>query len=200
MFAKLKHFENLIFLGTLIGVLVGFCYIEESLMLKILAVLFAVMTLAITVRKEKSKTTSSKYELLGLFIIYLGVFVAYNFLYTINLPLYAAMVIILILTILVTLAMFLVDKVQEQISKEVLNAIILLVGLVILEIFLGLYFLSIDPVIKSLFVIVIYYFLINLVYLYVNSMLRLNKVIGFLVISLIILAAIIINTCFGLSH
>jgi len=200
MLAKFRHLENLIFIFALAGVLIGFFYTEESLMLKIFAVVLAVVALGIAFRGGKSKTVSSKYELLSLLIMYLGVFAAFNFLYTVNLPLYAAMVLIFILTILVTLSMFSLDGVKTLIAKEIYHGLIVLLGLVILEAFLALYFLSIDPVLKSLFIIVVYYFLINFVYLYMNSMLRLKKVIGFVIISLIILAAIVIDTWFSLPR
>jgi hypothetical protein len=131
--------------------------------------------------------------------MYLGTFVSYNFLYIVNLPMHAAMVIMLIISSLVTFAIFKLDQINLLITKEIFLSIVVMLGLTILEIFLGLYFLSVELVIKGLILVLVYYFLVNLVYLYANSMLRLKKVAGFLFVTIFILAIIIINVWLGLK-
>lgn len=190
MLAKFRLYENYLIIGALIGVLVGFWYVEELSAIKIFAIILAIIALILAFWPKKNKTLSSQYEFLGILVIYLGIYSSYSLLYTINLPLYIAMLMVFITVVLVVLSIFSLEKINTLISKEITSSLVVLFGLIILEVFLALYFLSIDPLFKTLFITVIYYFLTNLVYLYVNSMLRLKRIIGYLVISIIILAAI----------
>ena len=189
---KLFILEKLLFLGVLVGTLLGFWYFESSMLIKIIATVLVLIGLIISLKKgqNQSNLLNSRFEMLSLLSVYLGVFTLYNLIYSINFPIYIVMVMILILvtmTVFTTLAM---DKIDELLSREIFYSFILLMGLIVTEVFLSLYFWPINVEIKSLVLVVVVYQIMTLIYLYVRSMLRLNKIIGFLIVNILILAIV----------
>lgn len=190
-----------ILLGLLLaGSLVGYWYFEENLILRIVVLILSLYSLYLVFsKKPKSEHFSSRQELVVLLILYLGVLTLYNLLYGLNIPLYVIMAAILILTSLLFFSIFSLDKVDAILGKSVFRALILLMGIIVLQVFLSLYFWPIDPTIKTLILVVIFYLTISLVYLYIHSMLRLKRVAGYLVVSLVILGMLMLVTWLGLS-
>lgn len=191
---KLLTFEKLLLLAVLIGSIYGFWYFEESVILRIFILMIAALGLFSAFKKTKQEHFASKFELLSLLIMYLGIFTIYNILYSINLPLYICMIIVLVLVVALLYSMLSLDNIGNLLPKEVFRGLILLLGLVILEIFLGLYFLPIDPAAKSLSLVVVFYLINSLIYLYIYSMLRLKKILGYLIVSVVILIVVFLVT------
>lgn len=176
------------FLAVLIGTILGFWYFESSNLLKIIILILAFSGLIFALRNKKTQHFASKFELLSLLILYLGVFTIFNMLYIFNLPLYAAMIVILALVTALFYSTLSLDQADHFLPKEIFQSLILLLGLVILEIFLGLYFWPIDFEAKSLILVIVFYLIVSLIYLYIHSMLRLRKILGYVVVSIFILA------------
>lgn len=190
---KLITFEKILFLSVLALSILGFWYFEESILLKVLIIMLALGGLFVALKNKKDKIShASNFEFLSLLILYLGIYVIYNILYSINLPLYAAMVVVLILVTALFFSMLSLDQVDTILPKEVFRGLILLLGLVVLELFLGLYFWPIEPEAKSLILVVVFYLITSIIYLYIHSMLRLNKIRGYLIVSILILAIILL--------
>lgn len=181
--------EKLFFLGLIAAVLASFWYFEESLLLKVLSVVFVVVGILTTFRQSEDRL-KSRYELLSLITLYLGIFSLYNLLYGINFPIYIIMIILFLLVGILIFSILTLDKIRELIKKEFFNSFIVLFGLVIIEVFLCLYFWPISPELKSLVLVVIFYQMTTLVYLHSRSMLRLNKIVGHLIVNFIILVII----------
>lgn len=192
--------EKILLLGILITSVWGFWYFEESLTLRILVVILSLTALFLGFSKAPSEREfSSKRELLMLLILYLGLFSLYNFLYSVNIPIYLVMIAVLGLVSILFFSLLSLDKIDSLMEKEVFHLLIALMGLVTLEVFLALYFWPINPETKSLIIVVIFYLITSLIYLYVHSMLRLRRIVGFLIVSLLILGIILIFTWLGLS-
>ena len=189
---KIFIFEKLLFSGVLIGTLSGFWYFESSMLIKISATVLVLIGLFMSLRKRQNQSNllNSRFEMLSLLSVYLGVFTLYNLIYSINFPIYIVMIMILILVIITAFAVLAMDRVDESLNKELFYSFILLIGLVITEVFLSLYFWPINVEIKSLVLVVIFYQIMTLIYLYTRSMLRLNKIIGFLIVNFLILAIV----------
>lgn len=189
---KLFIFEKLLFTGVLVGTLLGFWYFESSMLIKISATVLVLIGLIISLKKgqNQSNLLNSRFEMLSLLSVYLGVFTLYNLIYSINFPIYIVMVMILILVTMTAFTTLAMDKVDESLNKEIFYSFILLMGLIVTEVFLSLYFWPINVEIKSLILVVVFYQIMTLIYLYVRSMLRLNKIIGFLIVNFLILAIV----------
>ncbi len=193
-------FEKILLLGILLASVWGFWYFEESFTLRILVVALSLTALFFGFSKAPSEREfSSKRELLMLLILYLGLFSLYNFLYSINIPIYLVMMAVLGLVSILFFSLLSLDKIDSLMGKEVFHLFIALMGLVVLEVFLALYFWPINPETKSLIIVVIFYLITSLIYLYVHSMLRLRRIVGFLIVSLLILGIILIFTWLGLA-
>jgi len=191
---KIKEltWEKWLFGGILSATLISFWYFEESLLIRVLVIILAVIGLIFALRNKQKEFVTSKFELVGLLALFLGSFAIYNALYSINLPLYIAIILILILICGLFVSLIYIDKINISLIPEALSTLVVLIGLVILEVFLSLYFLSIDPEIKSLILVIVFYLITSLIYLNIHSMLRLKKAIGYIIISLLILVVIIL--------
>jgi len=189
---KLFIFEKLLFAGVLLGTLSGFWYFESSMLIKILATVLVLIGLIMSLKKgqNQSNLLNSRFEILSLLSVYLGVFTLYNLIYSINFPIYIVMIMIMILVTMTAFTTLAMDKVDESLSKEIFYSFILLMGLIVTEVFLSLYFWPINVEIKSLILVVVFYQIMTLIYLYVRSMLRLNKIAGFLIVNFLILAIV----------
>jgi len=189
---KLFIFEKLLFAGVLLGTLSGFWYFESSMPIKISATILMLTGLFMSFKKSRNQSSllNSRFEMLSLLTVYLGVFTLYNFIYIVNFPIYIVMAMILILVTVTAFTTLAMDGVDESLSKEIFYSFILLMGLIITEVFLSLYFWPINVEIKSLVLVVVFYQIMTLIYLYVRSMLRLNKIAGFLIVNFLILAIV----------
>ena len=190
---KLFIYEKILFLAILMITLYGFWYFEENYTLKLMAVVLSVIGIYAALRKKKQEQPTSKFELTSLLILYLGIFGLYNLLYSINLPLYAVMLAAFFLVIALVFSVLSLDEVFELLPKTIFQTLILLLGLVTLELFLTLYFWPIDPEAKSLIIVVFFYLITSLIYLYVHNMLRLKRIAGYVIVSLVVIALIIVT-------
>jgi len=188
---KFFIFEKLLFLGIITGALFGFWYFETSLSIKILATILMLIGLLTLLQKSNVvQSSNNRFEMLSLPTIYIGAFTLYNLIANINLPIYIVMIMVLILTTVTAFAVLSMNQTSELMKLELFYSFVLLIGLVATEIFLGLYFWPINVEIKSLVLVIIFYQIAALVYFYARSMLRLNKIVGSLVINFFILAII----------
>jgi hypothetical protein len=89
------------------------------------------------------------------------------------------------------------DRLDTLVAKPIFHLLIILVGLIVVEIFLALSFWPIDPQAKSLIIVVIFYLFTSLIYLYIHSVLKLKRVIGYLASSLLIIGLIILGIIYG---
>ena len=175
----------------------GFWYFEENIYLKILTLLLSIISLYLIFKKEEEKPHfASRLQFPALLVLYFGFFDLYNFLYSINLPLYMVMIIILLLVSGLFFVVVTIDKASGLIEREVLPVFVVAIGLVILEIFLTLYFWPIAPEVKSFIIIIIFYLILTLIYLYIHNMLRLKRILGYLVASFVVLVIVLVLSWF----
>jgi len=189
---KLYIFEKFLLLAILFGTIWGFWFFEESLILRIIILIFAFVGVILAFTKEKKEPQLfSRRELLMLLILYLGLLTLYNLLYGLNIPLYLIMIAILALVSVLLFSLLSLDKIDTLMGKAIFQVFIVLMGLIILEVFLTLYFWPIDPESKSLIIVVVFYMIISLIYLYVHSMLRLRRIAGYLIASFLVLGILL---------
>jgi len=197
---KLYIFERFLLVALLGGAIWGFWYFEESLTLRILILGLSIFSLALAfLTKDNKLQFSSRRELLMLLILYLGLFSLYNLLYSQNIPLYLIMIAILALVSILLYSLLSLDEIDKIMGLPIFQVFIFIMGLTILEVFLSLYFWPIEPEVKSLIIVVVFYLIISLIYLYVHSMLRLKRIAGYLIVCFLILTIILLITWFRLS-
>jgi len=190
---------KLILVAILAATLVGFWYFETSIILKILALILSGAGLVVAFSRVPEKPPlSSRRELLILFVLYLGLFSLYNLLYGLSIPLYLVMLAVLALVAGLFFGLLTLDRLESLISPPLFWVFVVLVGLVILETFLSLSFWPVDPKIKSLIIVVIFYLIENLIYLYTHNVLKLKRIIGFLTAGFLILGLTILIIWLGL--
>lgn len=184
----------------LAATLIGFWYFENSLILKILVVILTVTGLLVAlIQKTQKPPLRSPREFIILLILYLGLFTLYNLLYGLSIPLYLVMIAILVLVAGLFAGLLVLDRLGTIISPPLFWVFILMVGLVVLETFLSLSFWPIDPKVKGLIIVVIFYLMTNLIYLYAHSVLKLKRTIGILIVSVAILSLFILGIWLGLK-
>lgn len=190
-------FERILF-SLFIGLVIfGFWYFEENIFLKILTILLGLIALYLVFKKDEEKSHfASRFQFPALLVLYFGFFDLYNFLYSINLPLYMVMVIILILVSGLFFVVVTIDKASGLIEKAVLPTYVVTTGLVLLEIFLALYFWPVAPEVKSFIIVMFFYLILSLIYLSIHNMLRLKKILGFLIAGFVVLATVLILSWF----
>lgn len=185
--AKFK-LNKLLFLIILTLTVWGFWYFEESLFLRFL-VLIIVILAAWQIILQPKKNSHQRFELAGLFTLFLGSFTLYNLLYIASFPLFLVMFFILI-AIYAIAYLELQTNAPESFDKNSLNIYSISISIIMLEVFLSLYFWPENPEIKSLILVVMFYLASNFLYLYIHNMLRLRKILGHVIICLIILGII----------
>lgn len=190
-------FEKILF-SLLVGLVIsGFWYFEENIFLKILALFLGLISLYLIFKKEEEKPHfASRLQFPALLVLYYGFFDLYNFLYSVNLPLYMVMIIILLLVSGLFFVVVTIDKASGLIPRDVLPVFVVAIGLVILEVFLTLYFWPIAPEVKSFIIIIIFYLILALIYLHIHNMLRLKRILGYLVASFVVLAIVLVLSWF----
>jgi len=201
---KLSKFFTLekILLTVIVALtIVGFWYFEPSLFLRWVVVLVIIFgLLGAFFSKKEISVPMSRREPLVLFSLYLGIYVFYNLLYGLAIPLYIVMLLILIFAWALIFILLSLDQINELVKKEIFQFYIVLMGLAVLEIFLALSFWPIDPKIKSLIIVLVFYLINSFVYLYVHNVLKLKRIIGYLVVSMLILGILIANMFFSLNR
>lgn len=197
MKTRLYIYEKILF-SLFIGLtILGFWYFEENIYLIILTGILGIVSLYLIFKKEDEKPHfASRFQFPALLVLYFGFFDLYNFLYSINLPLYMVMIIILLLVSGLFFVVVTIDQASGKIDKEVLPVYVTTIGLVILQVFLSLYFWPIAPEVKSFIIIIIFYLILSLVYLHIHNMLRLGKVVGFLIASFVVLTIVLVLSWF----
>lgn len=191
--------SKIILVVILIASLAGFWYFETSLILKILAIILAAVGTYTALRgKTEKPPLSSRREFMILLVLYLGLYSLYNLLYGLSIPLYLIMVAVLVLVPGLFFGLLMLDRIESIIDPALFRVFVILLGLVILEIFLSLSFWPLDPKVKSLIIVVIFYLITNLIYLYTHSMLKLKRIAGFLIAAAIIFVILALNIWFGL--
>lgn len=170
-------------------VISGVFYFEVSLISRILVVLLGITSLMFF---------SLMPEIVFLVILYFGLFVLYNIRYGLAVPLSAVMVLVFGLVSFLFYAQLKTSGRFKKLNRDFIWLYLLTNGLIVLEFFLAMSFWPVDPKTKSFVIVVIYYLISKIFYLYIDSVLNLKKVLVFVLISFLILAAILIfNWQFG---
>lgn len=184
-----KYIWKFLTILSLVLVIFGFFYFEVSTTLRVMVILLGLIGLIYL---------SSMSEILMLLILYLGLYDLYNIRYGLAIPL---ALIILIVFGLATLIFYLeshFNKLFKEIEKNIFFLYLLSIGLIVLEIFLTMSFWPVDPKLKSLVIVVVFYILSRIFYLYINNVLNLKKAIVFILVSVLILGAVLVfNLIFG---
>lgn len=187
-----KIIENLwIVVGFITCFLViwGFFYFEASLLLRIMIILFALAGLVAV------KTSP---EIFLLLIFYLGLYDLYNIRYGLALPLALILAGVFGFSLLIFYLEARLNKILACLDKNIFLFYLLLVGLMVLEIFLVMTFWPVDPKIKSLVIVIVFYLTSKIFYLYANSVINLKKIVVLIGVSILILAVVIaFNLWFG---
>lgn len=196
---KLINWSKIFQIGILMISGFGYFYFETSSILRFLVVVFGgLIALWSFFSKQEKPFLNSRREILSLLILYLGLFTFYNLLYGVGIPLYLIMVMTWILVCATLYSSLILDRINTIFDSSLLWVYISLIGLVVLETFLSLSFWPIDPQFKCLIIIVFYYLASNLIYLRAANMLRLKRIVGFILAGLIILGLLILNIWQGL--
>lgn len=171
----------------LIIVNIGFFYFETSLTLRVMAVLLSLTGfLSITYSPE----------IFTLVLLYLGLYDLYNVRYGLAIPLF---IIIIIVFCLSSVCFFLetrFNKLAEKLSKNIFLLYLITTGLIILEIFLTMSFWPVDPKIKSLVIVIIYYLLGRIFYMHITNVLHLKKALNYIIVSIIVLGLVLVYNIF----
>lgn len=161
----------------------GFYYFEPSITLRILAIILSFIAI-LTIRSVS--------EILVLLILYLGLFDLYNMRYLLAVPLYLVILLVFGLTIFTFLLWGNLHQILKNLNKDFLWLYSIVTGLIAIEIFLTMTFWPVEPKIKSLAYVIVFYIIARIFYLYVNSVLNLKKIIIFILINLIILGIVLV--------
>lgn len=180
---------NLLIIVQLGLIILGFFYFETSLILKVLILLL--MLIGILCLRPTP-------EILLYLILYLGLYDLYNVRYGLAIPLAIIIAIVFGLSCLIFYQESRFRQFLKELDKNLLLLFMTSIGLIILEIFLTMTFWPVDPKIKSLAIVIVFYVLTRVFYFYVNNVLNLKKIIILLGISFLILgSALIFNFLIG---
>lgn len=171
----------------LILVISGFFYFESSIILRIMAVFLGLIAFF---------SISFSPDILPPILLYLGLYDLYNVRYGLAVPLFIIILVVFILTVFVFFLETRFNKFTEKLDKNIFLLYVVTSGLIILEVFLTMSFWPVDPKIKSLVIVVIYYLLGRIFYMYVNNMLHLKKIINYIVVSVVVLGLVLVYNMF----
>lgn len=161
-----------------------FIYFETSLSLRVMVILLAVIGLF--------GIRSGLEEIIILLVLYLGLYDLYNIRYGFAIPLSLIILAVFILTILIFLSWYRFKRVEGSLNKNLLQLYCVVIGLVVMEVFLTMYFWQVDPKTKSLVIVTIFYVIIRIFYLYINNVLNSKKIAILILISFLILGLVLI--------
>lgn len=190
--------EKIFLAGLLIASLIGYWYFEYSWILRTLSIIISLVGISLAYFQKNQPKLGSHKELIILLILYLSTYSLYNLLYSLNLPIYLIMIAILGVVSLAFFILLSLDGLDKLIEKPVFNLLVILMGLVVLEIFLSLYFWPIDPKIKSLIIVLVFYLSTNLIYLFAHGILKIRKIMGYLIVTIVIFGALFLTTWLNL--
>lgn len=156
---------------------IGFFYFEPLATLRAIVVIMAIFSLW-------QLTKSS--EIIVLLILYLGLNDLSNLHYLVGVPMSLSMVAAFALTYFLFLSLVNLLGTQNILEKKFFQLYAWTISLSILEFYVVMDFLPIDPRSKALIITVLFYLLAKLFYLNVHSVLNFKKVVGY-VISIILI-------------
>ena len=196
-----NHLIIKIITGLLLVVsLIGFFYFETSVISRFLVIVFSLSSFGwMLLQKNEKPPLASKREVLVLLVLYLGFFSIYNLLYGLGIPLYFVMLAVWMLCSAMFYILLALDDINTLLSHPLFWVFISLVGLVTLEVFLSLSFWPVDPKVKSLILVVIYYIITKIIYLYTHNVLNFKKILGFLVVSVLIIGLMMLSLWTGIK-
>ncbi len=184
-----RHLWQILSVFALFLVIFGFFYFETSTILRVLVIVLGLLGLA---------TTRSTSEILVLLIYYLGLYDFYNIRYGLAIPLFLIILAVFGLTIFVFYLWVYFQKLPQGQNKNLLRLYLVTAGLMAMEIFLTMSFWPVEPKVKSLVIVIVFYIIARIFYLYINNVLNLKKTVIFILISLLILGAVLaFNMFFG---
>ena len=175
-FAKFTAF---LILGLVIA---GFFYFETSITLRILVILLGLVGLWQLNRNP---------EILGVLLLYLGLYDFYNIRYGLAVPTATILIGVFGLAIFLVYLLTKIYNLGEILEKNIILVYLLTVGLIVLEIFLAMSLWPVDPKTKALVIVIVFYLSMRLVYLNAHHVLNLNRAAGFVIASILILAGVI---------
>lgn len=184
-----KYFWQILSVCVLVLVICGFFYFETSTVLRALVIILGLLGL-VAIRSTN--------EILVLLIFYLGLYDLYNIRYGLAIPLFLIILIVFGLTLFSFSLWAHFQKLSQEQNKDIFWLYLVTTGLIAMEIFLTMSFWPVEPKIKSLVIVVVFYIISRVFYLYINNVLNLKKTITFILISLLILGAVLaFNMFFG---
>jgi len=143
-------------------------------------------------------TISSMGEILSLVILYLGLYDLYNIRYSLAIPLALIITIVFFLSMLVFYLETRFNKMAQNLAKNLFLLYLLTTGLIVMEIFLTMSFWPVDPKIKSLVIVIVFYLVLRIFYLYINNVLNLKKIVTLILICALVLGIVVaFNMWFG---
>lgn len=179
---KILKNQWLLAIPLLILVIFGFFYFEANFWIRFLVILLA----ALGVLSFKSQP-----EMLILLVLYLGLDNLYNIRYSLAVPLSFIM---LAVYLLATLSFYLEARASKILPAAEKNLFLLYgatCGLVGLEIFLTMTFWPVDPKIKSLVIVFVFFLIWRLFYFYINNVLHLKRTLILILVTLVILGLVL---------
>ncbi len=178
----------------------GFFYFETSIFLRIFIIVFSLASFIwMLFQKDEKPPLASKREIVILLVLYLGFFSIYNLLYGLGIPLYFVMLAVWLLCSAMFYSLLALDQIDTLLTHPLFWVYTSLVGLVVLEVFLSLSFWPIDPKVKSLILVVIYYIITKIIYLYTHNVLNFKKILGFLIVSVLIIGLMMLSLWTGIK-
>lgn len=182
-----KYFGIFLSIVSLALVIFGFFYFETSLPVRVMVILLGLLGLA---------TIKSSSEILVILIFYLGLYDLYNIRYGLAVPLSIILMLVFGFSVLAFELLSFFQKMRERVPKNIFLLYLLTIGLIVLEIFLAMTFWPVDPKIKGLVIVIIFYILYRLFYLYINNVLNLKKATVFIFFSILILSLVLLFNFF----
>lgn len=167
---------KLILVVIMLIALLGFFYFENSLILRILSLLLAVISL----------WQINKIELAVLFTLYLSFNDLYNVHYWRAISIATIMIFVFLISLVAFYAWARIEKQDEALAKEKFTLYHAVTGLSVVEIFLCMDLWPVDPRVKSLLIVIVFFLFFRIIYLSGQNMLSLKRISGYLIITFLI--------------
>jgi len=181
------QFLKVILIVLLALAIAGFFYFENSIILRIIVVILGCVSLW---------QINSFDEIALLLVLYLSFYDLYNIHYWRGIPIALIIIGVFLIVMLLFYAQTFFSKAKEIIEKDIFKVYSLVIGLSIVELFLAMDLWPVDPRTKSLVLAIIFFLISKTIYLYANSMLSFKRMVGFIVVSILILGIIVILSFF----
>ena len=164
-------------LGLLTLFTLGFFYFEPSFILRLFVVILSVIGLWYM---------SKSPEILVLIIFYLATFGLYNLHEGMGVSMALSMVVFFAVTIFIFYAQARLADYKKLLSDNIFNIYSWVTGLSLLEFFVALDFLPVDPSTKALILALVFYLLIKLFYLFSNNVLSFRRALGYVIVGIVV--------------